>query len=260
MEPLTMKTPNSGNTLDLFVLAGQSNMQGFTSSALYYPPDNDNTDLNIPFWWVSAFSSNSGGQWTHLQKQGGRFPEGHFGPEVTLARRLFLQGYRPAIFKFCAQSTSLAEYWRHPGEGGLYDVLIRSLITAMRQLEANGSSIRYQATIWVHGESDAKVKKDAIAYKSHLSQLFSHYRKRIPGADGGVFVLSVDEDHPYCKINTEVVRAHLELCAENKDFIWSSMKGLEKYDETHLTANGVNAQGMRLYSSFLSAAEKRRVI
>lgn len=104
--------------VDLFIMAGQSNLQGFTGNAAHYPADPEDLDRTIPFYWVSLGSSDSGGEWRSLQKQPGLFPDGHFGPEITFAREMKRSGMNPAIFKYCCPRTSLAEHWGLPGGGG----------------------------------------------------------------------------------------------------------------------------------------------
>ena len=74
--------------IDLFILAGQSNAQGWQGDAKHYPEDPKGYDASIPFYWVTPRHSSSGGEWTTLKAQGGRFEAGHFGLEVTFARAL----------------------------------------------------------------------------------------------------------------------------------------------------------------------------
>ena len=59
-----------------------------------------------------------------LGPQEGRFPKGHFGPEISFARVLKKQDTPLAIFKFTLGATSLAGKWRAPGAGGLYDQMV----------------------------------------------------------------------------------------------------------------------------------------
>ena len=92
-------------------------------------------DKDIRFYWVTPGHSSSDGRWTRLKAQGGRFPKGHFGPEVTFARQLKENGFNPAIFKYSLGSTGLARDWRGPGEGGLYDQMVKELRGAIAQLE-----------------------------------------------------------------------------------------------------------------------------
>ena len=104
----------SADEINLFVMAGQSNMQGYQGDAAAYPADPKGLDRRVPFYWVTPTFSSSSGKWTHLKAQGGRFDKGHFGPEVTFARALVEAGYRPAIFKFSKGPSSLAGTWRAP--------------------------------------------------------------------------------------------------------------------------------------------------
>jgi hypothetical protein len=79
-------------------LAGQSNAQGYSGDAAFYPADPNGLDSQIRFNWTYIGNSSSS-DWETMQAQDGRFPSGHFGPEVTFSRAQNA-GYNPAIFKF----------------------------------------------------------------------------------------------------------------------------------------------------------------
>jgi hypothetical protein len=74
--------------VDLFILCGQSNAQGWKGNAEAYPKDLREVDKSISLFYTSPGIGSSDQKWTSLQPQKGRFPKGHFGLEVTFARGL----------------------------------------------------------------------------------------------------------------------------------------------------------------------------
>jgi hypothetical protein len=84
-----------------FILAGQSNAQGWLGDAQEYPKEEEHLDKVILFNWTFYRKHSSNGEWEYMQAQKGRFESGHFGPEVSFAGDLKKEGYTPVIFKFC---------------------------------------------------------------------------------------------------------------------------------------------------------------
>lgn len=68
--------------LDLFILAGQSNAQGWMGNAANYPEEGKELDESILLNWTFVDNESSVGEWVKMQPQTGRFPKGHFGQEV----------------------------------------------------------------------------------------------------------------------------------------------------------------------------------
>ena len=94
--------------IDLFIWAGQSNAQGWTGNAAEYPKNDQDLDKSILLNWTFFGKESSHGEWIQMQAQKGRYPDGHFGPEVSFSRELKKAGYNPAIFKYCLGGTGLA--------------------------------------------------------------------------------------------------------------------------------------------------------
>ena len=112
--------------IDLFIWAGQSNAQGWTGRGTEYPADIEGLDEQIRLNYVFINSTSSDG-WITMQAQNGRYPEGHFGPEVTFSRAIKNAGYNPAIFKYTKGGTSLNTQWKTAGKGGFYDNMVSDL-------------------------------------------------------------------------------------------------------------------------------------
>ncbi|MDD5705147.1 MAG: sialate O-acetylesterase, partial [Kiritimatiellae bacterium] len=180
----------------------------------------------------------------------GLFPAGHFGLEVTFARKLKEKGYNPAIFKYALGSTGLANNWKDPGQGGLYDSMVKELAGAVESLKMDGHTIKFQGFIWIQGESDAMTKPMALAYEGRLKNLIDNLRDKVVQTPEMPVILGVDEQHPWVVANPEVVTAQQNLSKALKDCAWTSMKGLEKADSTHLNPAGLVLHGERIYHAY----------
>jgi hypothetical protein len=240
----------SAETFDLFLLAGQSNAQGWKGDGAQYPNDPDNLDKTIPLYWVSPGISSSNGTWTTLQKQGGRFKQGHFGLEVTFARSLKKAGYHPAIFKYTLGSTSMARNWKAPGANGMYDRMTTDLLKARNLLEKDGNEVRMGGFVWIQGESDAQTAAMADAYKERLALLINDLRNTVTQTPNLPIVLGVDEQHIWVQQHPQVIQAQQELAKDDPNMVFTSMIGLEKADTTHLTPKGLEEHGLRVFNAY----------
>lgn len=92
---------------ELIIVAGQSNAQGWKGNAAELVA-NPKVDSNIPFYYVYPEGKgenaieNKSNDWETLGPQKGRFPAGHFGPEIQLAREVYKAKHHP-------QSSNIAE-------------------------------------------------------------------------------------------------------------------------------------------------------
>jgi hypothetical protein len=240
---------------DLFIIAGQSNAQGWTGDAAHYPVDQHGVDNTIRFYWVTPGHSSSNGKWTTLKAQGGLFKKGHFGPEVTFARSLRLAGYNPAIFKYSLGATSIANDWKGPGDGKMYGQMVAEFKKALALLEKDVQGVKVRGFVWIQGESDAQTPVMAEAYKERLKLLIEDLRENVARNPNLPVILGVDEQHPFVKDNYQVVRAQQALAKEGQDIVFTTMLGLEKADSSHLTPKGLEAHGKRIFHAYKDIPE-----
>lgn len=238
--------------LDLFVWAGQSNAQGWMGDAAKYPNEGSELDESILLNWTFVDNESSGGEWVTMQPQEGRFPSGHFGPEVSFARELKKSGYSPALFKYTKGATGLARDWKAPGEGGIYDRMTAALKIAIQDLEQQGFEVSLRGFVWIQGESDAAEEATAQAYYARLKQLIHDLRQNVLHAPDLKVILGVDEEHPFVKERPAVVEAQRQIAAEDAAVAFTSMLELPKADATHLTPEGLVLHGERIFNAYLS--------
>lgn len=236
--------------IDLFILAGQSNAQGWTGDALEYPQDGQEFDKSILLNWTFYGNESSKGEWITMQPQKGRYPSGHFGPEVSFGRELKKSGYNPAIFKYCLGSSGLARDWKKPNSGGIYDNMIKDLTVAIYKLKRKGYRINVRGFVWIQGESDAGIEKDALEYQANLKRMIYHLRTQVLQEPHLKIVLGVDEQHAYVKQRPVVVEGQKKIACDDKNIIYTTMYGLPKADETHLTPSGLVEHGKRIFMAF----------
>ena len=237
--------------IDLFVMCGQSNMQGCFGDAEGYPEDINNMDRKIKFYWETpGEDSSSNGEWTFMKAQDGRYPKGYFGPEVTFARHLSESSSNLAIFKYSLGATSLKDDWKAPGENGMYDNMLRELKKAVELLEKEDYQVCLRAFVWIQGESDAHGNGMADEYGERLKKLIGHFCKNMTGAQKISIILGVDEQHPRVKEYPQIVEHQQKIAEKIPGIIFTSMIGLEKADVTHLTPVGLIEHGKRLFDAF----------
>ena len=242
--------------IELFVLAGQSNMLGYGGNAKYYPSNQTKLDAQTGFYWVAPGISSSKGKWTRMQPQSGIFPHGHFGIEVTFARGLILSGIQPYIFKYSLGSTSLAKDWLAPGERGMYDEMVTELRKAIKLHQNDGNKVTIKALIWIQGESDAEIIDMAEKYHSRLKLLISDFRANVAHNPKLPVVLGVDEQHPWVKNFPVIVESQKQIAASDSCEVFTSMIGLPKMDASHLTPQGLEQHGQLVLAAYLGLRKK----
>jgi len=242
-------------TLEVHIVAGQSNAMGYAGRGAYYPPDFGKVDETIPFFYECPGIGNSSGDWVTLGPQEGMSRKGYFGPEVTFGRALLAAGGRPAIFKFTGPSKSIAKDWKGPGDGGMYDEMCRSLGDALKLLEKNHKKYKIVSFTWIQGESDAETDDMSSHYEERLSLLLEDFRKFVNEPEL-VILLGVDEQHPWVKERPQVVAVQQGLVRKGHRMAFVSMVGLVKADTSHLTPAGLIDHGKRLFDAYEKVAIK----
>lgn len=236
--------------IDLFIWAGQSNAQGWMGDGEQYPQEDIQLDKSILFNWTFFGVESSGAQWVTMQPQKGRFPAGHFGPEVSFSRELKKAGYNPAIFKYTKGATGLARDWRAPGEGGIYDHMVTDLKVAIDALKQKGYSVNIQGFIWIQGESDGGDDTSANAYYKNLIALINDLRNNVLNVPKLKIILGVDEQHVFMKNRPLVVEAQKRIADGDPNILFTSMYDLQKADGTHLTPAALVKHGYRIFNAF----------
>ena len=247
---LSVINVSAQKSIDLFIWGGQSNAQGWMGDAAYYPEADRELDGSILLNWTWVDNESSGGKWEKMQAQMGRFPKGHFGPEVSFGRELKKAGYCPAIFKYTKGATGLSRDWKAPGESGIYDRMVEDLKSAINKLEGQGFEVTVRGFVWIQGETDAGNENTAAEYYLNLKRMIHDLRENVVHEPNLKIILGVDEQHPFVKERPVVVEAQRRLAKEDVNIIFTSMVGLPKVDLTHLTPSGLVEHGKRIFNAY----------
>jgi hypothetical protein len=240
-------------TIDLFIIAGQSNAQGYNNGTLTYPKDIKNLDKNIHFYWTTPEENIPIDRWSTLGIQGDK---NYFGPEITFARTLKENGFNPAIFKYTLGSTSITKDWKLPKKNGLYDLMTKELNRAKNLLKKDDYIINTCAFIWIQGESDAENETMANSYYQKLKLILKDFRNNVVKKPLLPIIIGVDEQHPWIKKYPQIIYAQKKLAKEDKYISFISMRGLEKSDITHLTSKGLEQYGKRIFDNYFLLSKR----
>lgn len=161
--------------LDVYLLAGQSNMDGY-AYVTGLPPEWQVADPRAPLYW------SGWGEFRELQpaSYGGGYLA---GPEVSFGRTLADDGHHIALVKHAVGGTDLAYYWypgATPGDftaGDGFKVFLQSMDYAAAELDASGEAWRWAGFVWMQGESDSLDIGMAHDYEANLQRLIAAVRE-----------------------------------------------------------------------------------
>lgn len=187
----------SAAEVDIYLLGGQSNMQGIGKLA-DLPADVRREPADTFFWNGKAFEPLVVGTTRTSNRPG------EFGPEIGLATALPANDRGHYLVKYAASGMPLHHGWNaaawvgdepgvkrrnfYPGErpddpnqGTLYREMLNRFRAAITALQERGDTPIIRGFVWMQGEADAKHERSATDYAVSLRRL----RDRI-AADLGV--------------------------------------------------------------------------
>jgi SAM-dependent methyltransferase len=180
--------------LRVFLLAGQSNMEGADTQAQAIdalPPFEGaaNEQPAVRYWYqLGGVGPQWGsGRWVALAPD----HRGQFGPELTFARQLQEHLDAPiAIIKSAWGGTTLAEDWDpdRPSEKRLYARTLELVQEALRDLRKRRLRYRLEAVLWHQGENDMLHPNLRQGYGMRLQAFLTRLRQDLEVPDLKVFV------------------------------------------------------------------------
>lgn len=192
---ITMAAPpaaEGGTHYDLYLLAGQSNMDG-RGKAADLKPDQREVANAIIFYRNPPASSDG---WRPLTPgysvapgYKGPIPSPTFGPEIGFAMEMRLDrpGEPIALIKGSKGGTSLAKDWK-PGKAGepdtqgpCYRNFIETIHLACKDLDSRGDTYTLRGVLWHQGEDD--VRSTAEQYQQMLTQFIARIREDVKQPD-----------------------------------------------------------------------------
>jgi hypothetical protein len=251
-----------GEHYEVFLLAGQSNMDGRGSKqdlkgelAKWAKPQ-PQVLINFRAGGLRRSLTLSNGfkplepgySGTPGTKPGG-LPSNTFGPEVSFGATLAegLPGKKVALIKCAEGGTSLSKDWAPGEKGKLYDQFIGFVGHALKELQDKGDTYTLRGMAWHQGESDASLPPGK--YKELLTGLINRVRadlkvKDLPFVVGEVY----DNGH-----RNAVREAEKAVSTTMPNTAFASAQGLKTFDKgTHFDAASQIELGKRFAQAMLS--------
>lgn len=202
----------------LFILAGQSNMDGCGNSA-ELPKRFQRESNQVRIWdnqkniWVGLGETSFSNSRDHL-----------FGPEIAFAHAMMqaFPKHRIALVKTSAGGTKLYRHWLP--DSVMYRRLISNLDQALEDLRNQNVPCEISGLLWMQGESDSETPEMANAYAENLKLFFTAIRKQtnkpdLPIAMGRISS-SLLKETPWVFDYTEIVQAAQESVAEQDPHVY----------------------------------------
>ena len=178
--------------VDVYLLGGQSNMQGQGNIA-DLTGDQRQFSNEVYFWNGTQFEPLVVGK-TRTSNR----PE-RFGLELSFAREMAKRGGPIYLVKYSASGMPLHRGWDRntwkggepsarlvnfypgtkpgdPAQGALYLKMIQRFTDAIASLEKQGHNPKIKAFLWMQGEQDSKHEVSATTYAKSLADLFQRVK------------------------------------------------------------------------------------
>lgn len=249
--------------LNVFIMAGQSNMAG-ADSEVAVPPGFQQTEADrATRFTVSPLldgeTSKEYMPWGEIRGHQIKNQLVH-GPEVGFARALYAAGWRDiAIIKVHANFGREVQAWPW-GEGGpLFNAWTMFVDSRLAEIKADGHSARICGFVWHQGIDDAIHGKLAGDYARNLSDLIGVMRERY-GTKQTPFVLArsvnsrIAQPDPNAGDDTPMAvvrRSQVKVGASIPFAAWIDVDDLPNVNTHHFSANSQLVIGQRFGDAFL---------
>ncbi|HVX83802.1 MAG TPA: sialate O-acetylesterase [Phycisphaerae bacterium] len=255
---------------DVFVLAGQSNMDGRAKVAdlkgdleKYAGPQadvkiaySDSTARGAPLSSKGWEELKPGFSVTTGKEKPRALPGPTFGPELSFGRAMadaLGKQHHVAIIKFAEGGTSLAKDWKVGTDGKLYAQMLAFVSKSLDDMKAHGDTFELRGFVWHQGESDATLT--AEQYEKLLTNLIEHVRTDLKPYRGNaagelpVVVGEVYDNHQ----RDSILAAQRSVCEKVKDCALAGSNGLNTFDKgTHFDAESQIEMGKRMAAAMLT--------
>lgn len=256
---IALNTNSAADKYDVYLLAGQSNMDGRGQSSDLSDEQQQPIDDAIIFYRSVPNSSNG---WQKLApgfsvppKFKGELPSPTFGPELGFARSMLQDkpGRKLALIKGSKGGTSLRADWKPGNEGDAdsqgprYRDFIKAIELATSELRQRGDEFIIRGLLWHQGESDSKSKTST--YQNRLKELIVRIRE-----DVGIPELPVVVGEVFDNGERDRVRAAIQAVAAGSPSVGLvSSEGTQTLDPgTHFDAASQLVLGQRYAAAMQS--------
>lgn len=231
------------NTIDLYIFAGQSNMDGQASTSGVSTADR--TDTIFYLETASSSSSVIDSTWSGLTLGGtSNHASNLFGPEIGFhdrVKQLPTHYTNPiGILKFTRGATDLARDWNTTHSSNyLFHKFKDALDDGRNKLTSSNYSYNIKGLVWFQGEGDTLSSTDANAYQTNLTNFISAIRTHLVESNLPVVICSIDR--PAEAINSTTVRTAQQNVANSdiNTYYVPTENYSHKADGVHLDTQGM---------------------
>jgi hypothetical protein len=251
---VALSLPALGATpIKVFLLAGQSNMSGWTSSS-GMPAAYAQSQANVLIYADGEIDAAKKKKWMNNGPDFGH-AAGWFGPELAFGKTLSdsLPGTKIALIKHSVGSTYLATHWRPPSSGGtvgqLFTAMLATVKSGLASLDPQYTP-EWSGMLWMQGEFDGGNQGYANEYQTNLSNFVKDMRAQlnVPQLPFLIGMIDSSRSWPY----NGTVRAAERYVAKNV----ANVGILDTYgfatDGTHYKLEGMLALGKGFATVWLS--------
>jgi hypothetical protein len=243
----------AGIPIHVFLLAGQSNMVGFT------PVQGLPSDLSAPqnqviFFGDGEIDASLKKRWLTNGVDLG-YGKGLFGPELLFGKTLSdsLPAQQFALIKYSIGGTSLASDWRPPRSGGRIGPLFKNMVSTIQAAVA-GLGPQYEpqwaGILWMQGEFDSGNREFAEEYERNLSNLIQDTRSLLGDSRIPFLIGMVDSSRNWTHVGM-VRNAERKVSAAQSSIGIFDTKGFDT-DGTHYKKDGMVALGRAFAVTYLN--------
>lgn len=234
----------AGLEADLYIMDGQSNMNGVTDI-----PDTLNEDLFCAEIYDSTFKklryiSGDGGMTSQPAVQIKMNPVYSISRKADSAlKKIFIANWaKNGSFLF---QTSGEEDWNINSTGELYDKYITSIDSCISKMNQRGINVKNIYRICFQGESDATMQAAAESWESNQLDLINAINTHLTGYNIEHYLIEIVDNKTY---SSTVNSAMHDIANARDDVSIIDNSGFVYPDNTHLDINSQLLLGEKIYS------------
>lgn len=255
--------------INVFLMAGQSNMAGADSVAAESPEVQVTAEDRAARFTTAPLPEGTQSAawlpWSELRAHRVKNTLVH-GPELGFVRVLHEQGWRNvAVIKVYANFGRDVQQWPW-GEGGyLFSAWMKFVDDRLNELREQGYAVQVRGFVWHQGIDDAIHGRLAADYGPNLASLIGVLRKRF-SADAAPFVLARSVNSKIAQPTPDpeerspmaaVRRAQVQLTKDVRGVGWINVDDQPNVNTHHFTAAGQLVLGRRFGEAFLKIEQAK---
>lgn len=241
--------------LKIFLLAGQSNMSGYTPTS-EMPSNLTQDQPNVLIYADGELAVANKKKWL---RNGLGFGSGlgWFGPEITFGKTLMASapGTKFGLIKYSRGGTALATRWCPPGSrnqlGDLYKNFMSVIDSALAAIDTRKYRPEIVGFLWMQGENDALDSTYADQYQANLENFISDIRAKVSIPDMPFIIGKIDSTM-YWTYAGAVRAAETHVARNGKNIGIFDTHGYPT-DGYHYTLDGMIQLGEDFAKTYLSA-------